>query len=196
MLEFEERLQAYDGGQLTDVPGFCQLVVELSGTATAKSASDSRQDVMDALFASQFGLDNCPRQDCGSAGQDFDMRSASSGQEQHFMHPLMARDLMAAPMTNNEFALQSSGKKMRRKGMPLWKKRAIEAQMYPSELLTDISGTTSYKVKSMSPAERDLVLYKRKLRNRESARRSRERRKLLEQLEFTLFDSPNIPTSF
>jgi len=113
------------------------------------------------------------------------------------MHPVVSRDVLASPMSENNLAREeSNGKKLRRKGMPLWKKRAIEAQMYPSELLKDISGTTSYKVKSMSPEERDLVLYKRKLRNRESARRSRERRKLFEQLEFTLFDSPNISASF
>lgn len=50
----------------------------------------------------------------------------------------------------------------------------------PSELSDpiDIRGTTALQVKTMSPVERELVLLKRKLRNRESARRSRQKKQL------------------
>lgn len=43
--------------------------------------------------------------------------------------------------------------------------------------LKDIAGTTAAMAKKMSKGERDLMLWKRKLRNRESARRSRQRKK-------------------
>lgn len=42
--------------------------------------------------------------------------------------------------------------------------------------LRDLHGVTAARAKSMTPEERDLVLLKRKLRNRESARRSNMRK--------------------
>mmetsp|Transcript_3531 Transcript_3531/g.10659 ORF Transcript_3531/g.10659 Transcript_3531/m.10659 type:complete len:257 (+) Transcript_3531:168-938(+) len=62
------------------------------------------------------------------------------------------------------------------KTISLEEKRKFEEIMFPKEALADISGTTSSKAKHMTSEQRALVLYKRKLRNRESARRSRQRR--------------------
>lgn len=58
----------------------------------------------------------------------------------------------------------------------LKEKRIREARQFPKEVLKNLDGTTSAEVRKMSAAERELVLYKRKLRNRESARRSRVKR--------------------
>lgn len=58
----------------------------------------------------------------------------------------------------------------------LREKRAREAAQFPRALLRNLSGTTSAEVRKMSTEERALVLFKRKLRNRESARRSRQKR--------------------
>lgn len=58
----------------------------------------------------------------------------------------------------------------------LKEKREREARQFPRSLLTSLDGTTSAEVRKMSAEERELVLYKRKLRNRESARRSRQKR--------------------
>mmetsp|Transcript_11247 Transcript_11247/g.46968 ORF Transcript_11247/g.46968 Transcript_11247/m.46968 type:complete len:210 (-) Transcript_11247:352-981(-) len=61
--------------------------------------------------------------------------------------------------------------------MSLEEKRRLEALKYPKEKLGDLSGTTSSQAKKMSKEEREIVLHKRKLRNRLSAQRSRERRR-------------------
>lgn len=58
----------------------------------------------------------------------------------------------------------------------LKEKREREARQFPKEVLKNLEGTTSAEVRKMNPTERELVLYKRKLRNRESARRSRQKR--------------------
>lgn len=58
----------------------------------------------------------------------------------------------------------------------LKEKRAKEAAQFPREMLGSLEGTTSAEVRKMNAAERELVLYKRKLRNRDSARRSRQKR--------------------
>ncbi|PXF49673.1 hypothetical protein BWQ96_00551 [Gracilariopsis chorda] len=55
-------------------------------------------------------------------------------------------------------------------------KREREAALFPKEVLADLEGTTSAEVRKMNPSQRELVLYKRKLRNRLSARRSRQKR--------------------
>lgn len=47
---------------------------------------------------------------------------------------------------------------------------------YSAEMLLDLAGSTSAEVRRMSEDERALVHYKRRLRNRESAKRSRARR--------------------
>lgn len=47
---------------------------------------------------------------------------------------------------------------------------------FPAELLLDLAGSTSAEVRRMNEEERALVHYKRRLRNRESAKRSRARR--------------------
>lgn len=58
----------------------------------------------------------------------------------------------------------------------LKEKRLREARMFPRAVLGNLAGTTSAEVRKMNATERELVLYKRKLRNRESARRSRQKR--------------------
>lgn len=58
----------------------------------------------------------------------------------------------------------------------LKEKREREARQFPRALLSNLDGTTSAEVRKMTSEERELVLYKRKLRNRESARRSRQKR--------------------
>lgn len=58
----------------------------------------------------------------------------------------------------------------------LKEKREREAKQFPKEVLGNLDGTTSAEVRKMNATERELVLYKRKLRNRESARRSRQKR--------------------
>lgn len=60
--------------------------------------------------------------------------------------------------------------------MSLKEKREREARQFPREILGNLDGTTSAEVRKMNATERELVLYKRKLRNRESARRSRQKR--------------------
>lgn len=61
-------------------------------------------------------------------------------------------------------------------GVSLKEKREREARQFPREILGNLDGTTSAEVRKMNATERELVLYKRKLRNRESARRSRQKR--------------------
>lgn len=50
------------------------------------------------------------------------------------------------------------------------------ADSFPAEMLLDLAGSTSAEVRRMNEDERALVHYKRRLRNRESAKRSRARR--------------------
>mmetsp|Transcript_6337 Transcript_6337/g.19145 ORF Transcript_6337/g.19145 Transcript_6337/m.19145 type:complete len:287 (-) Transcript_6337:1729-2589(-) len=54
---------------------------------------------------------------------------------------------------------------------------AAKGTVLQANALKDISGTTAAAARRMTPTERDLMLYKRKLRNRESARKSRLRKK-------------------
>lgn len=68
------------------------------------------------------------------------------------------------------------GRVEKRPPRSLKEKREKEARQFPSSLLGNLEGTTSAEVRKMNHAERELVLYKRKLRNRESARRSRQKR--------------------
>lgn len=49
-------------------------------------------------------------------------------------------------------------------------------ESFPAEMLSDLTGSTSAEVRRMNEDERALVHYKRRLRNRESAKRSRARR--------------------
>lgn len=61
------------------------------------------------------------------------------------------------------------------------KKRSLELvsmtdDAFPAEMLLDLAGSTSAEVRRMNDDERALVHYKRRLRNRESAKRSRARR--------------------
>lgn len=51
-----------------------------------------------------------------------------------------------------------------------------EVENFPAEMLLDLAGSTSAEVRRMNENERALVHYKRRLRNRESAKRSRARR--------------------
>jgi len=73
--------------------------------------------------------------------------------------------------------LESAERKVRR-GVKLTRKerRALENKMFPKEVLGDLHGTTSIDVRRMTEEERKLVYFKRKLRNRESAKRSRMKR--------------------
>lgn len=45
--------------------------------------------------------------------------------------------------------------------------------------VTDLSGTTAHRGRKMTSTERDIMLYKRKLRNRDSASRSRKKKKMI-----------------
>ena len=71
---------------------------------------------------------------------------------------------------------ERQGWKKDERRLSLKEKRELEARMFPKELLRNLDGTTSAQVRKMNTTERDLVLFKRKLRNRESARRSRIKR--------------------
>lgn len=53
---------------------------------------------------------------------------------------------------------------------------ALLPDHFPAEMLLDLAGSTSAQVRRMNDDERALVHYKRRLRNRESAKRSRARR--------------------
>ena len=55
-------------------------------------------------------------------------------------------------------------------------KMSDEVENFPAEMLLDLAGSTSAEVRRMNENERALVHYKRRLRNRESAKRSRARR--------------------
>lgn len=68
-------------------------------------------------------------------------------------------------------------------GKPQLKKPAVamptsptNPDSFPAEMLLDLAGSTSAEVRRMNEDERALVHYKRRLRNRESAKRSRARR--------------------
>lgn len=75
----------------------------------------------------------------------------------------------------------------------LKEKRIREARQFPKEFLKNLDGTTSAEVRKMNPTERELVLYKRKLRNRESARRSRQKRQAtLAELQNEVDDLANV----
>lgn len=75
----------------------------------------------------------------------------------------------------------------------LKEKRQWEAKQFPKEVLTNLEGTTSAEVRKMNAVERELVLYKRKLRNRESARRSRQKRQAtLAELQDEIDDLVNV----
>lgn len=63
-------------------------------------------------------------------------------------------------------------KKIRRKRMT----KEEEARFTPDQL-KDLSGTTAAKSRKMTPKERDIMLHKRRLRNRESAARSRDKQR-------------------
>lgn len=56
------------------------------------------------------------------------------------------------------------------------KKRRTADSRFPDHLLRDLGGSTSAEVRRMNEDQRALVHYKRRLRNRESAKRSRARR--------------------
>lgn len=60
--------------------------------------------------------------------------------------------------------------------LSLSEKRRLEMARFPDSALSSLEGTTSAEVRKMSPEDRALVLFKRKLRNRDSARRSRQKR--------------------
>ncbi|EME30831.1 hypothetical protein Gasu2_25310 [Galdieria sulphuraria] len=47
--------------------------------------------------------------------------------------------------------------------------------------VTDLSGTTANRGRKMTPRERDIMLFKRKLRNRDSASRSRMKKKMIKE---------------
>lgn len=77
----------------------------------------------------------------------------------------------------------------------LKEKREREARQFPKEILGNLDGTTSAEVRKMNATQRELVLYKRKLRNRESARRSRQKRQAtLAELQGEIDDLMQITT--
>mmetsp|Transcript_42135 Transcript_42135/g.103678 ORF Transcript_42135/g.103678 Transcript_42135/m.103678 type:complete len:269 (+) Transcript_42135:206-1012(+) len=55
-------------------------------------------------------------------------------------------------------------------------KQAEERKKFPRDKIGDLKGVTSMAVRNMTKDERELVLHKRKLRNRESAKKSRARK--------------------
>lgn len=59
---------------------------------------------------------------------------------------------------------------------PRQKSKPLDPDTFPAEALLDLAGSTSAEVRRMNDDERALVHYKRRLRNRESAKRSRARR--------------------
>lgn len=68
--------------------------------------------------------------------------------------------------------------------------------LYSAEMLIDLAGSTSAKVRRMSDNERALVHYKRRLRNRESAKRSRARRQAtLKEIQKELTDLRDVTAS-
>uniref|UniRef100_A0A7S1TNA5 BZIP domain-containing protein n=1 Tax=Erythrolobus australicus TaxID=1077150 RepID=A0A7S1TNA5_9RHOD len=75
-----------------------------------------------------------------------------------------------APVSRVDCASQSEGN-----GVASLYSEADDPELVPLE------GTTAVAVKNMSPQEREIVLLKRKLRNRESARRSREKKDITVQ---------------
>ncbi|KAJ8903775.1 hypothetical protein NDN08_000309 [Rhodosorus marinus] len=58
------------------------------------------------------------------------------------------------------------------------RKRIVIPRALVEEAMRDLDGTTAARAKHMSNQERDLVLLKRKLRNRESAKRSNMKRQM------------------
>mmetsp|Transcript_3867 Transcript_3867/g.16663 ORF Transcript_3867/g.16663 Transcript_3867/m.16663 type:complete len:146 (-) Transcript_3867:1641-2078(-) len=58
------------------------------------------------------------------------------------------------------------------------RKRVVIPRDLVEEAMRDLDGTTAARAKHMSNQERDLVLLKRKLRNRESAKRSNMKRQM------------------
>ncbi|KAJ8907666.1 hypothetical protein NDN08_007775 [Rhodosorus marinus] len=189
------------GFDLGDVADLQKLVIELSESPIQSVAATPS---MDAVLGAQFGSDLL--QEVPSFGISWirsDYPKPDPSVPKHWVHPedgmdhvysdlSQSSDLSDHSRDTTEGIRESEHKKysfsdvsqktITKRGLPLWEKRALEAQKFPADLLGDISGTTSSKVKAMSPEERELVLFKRKLRNRESARRSRERRRMLERL--------------
>lgn len=87
---------------------------------------------------------------------------------------------LAAGDVERDDARAGSSKKRRAETVakPELKKKlaAMESDCFPAEMLLDLAGSTSAEVRRMNDDERALVHYKRRLRNRESAKRSRARR--------------------
>lgn len=70
------------------------------------------------------------------------------------------------------------------------------AELYPAEMLVNLAGSTSAQVRRMNADERALVHYKRRLRNRESAKRSRARRQAtLREIQSELSDLREVTAS-
>lgn len=92
---------------------------------------------------------------------------------------------------NDAFESDSSGHATPHRVSPPLKKRRSDSDIdktrkqqakqqlpesFPPEMLRDLAGSTSAEVRRMTEDERALVHYKRRLRNRESAKRSRAKR--------------------
>lgn len=118
------------------------------------------------------------------AGEDMGQESVLSDLTNH-----------SQPPRTESTSVEKPTRRRRKGGMSLAEKRARESKMFPKEKLLDISGTTSSEVRRMTQNERELVRYKRKLRNRESARRSRERSRMRER-ELALASTPQDVTMF
>ncbi len=78
-----------------------------------------------------------------------------------------------ANKSRNAPVIEGNNEKGNLAGPPQKKSRLLE---FPADALLDLSGSSSAEVRRMGENERALVHYKRRLRNRESAKRSRARR--------------------
>mmetsp|Transcript_294 Transcript_294/g.706 ORF Transcript_294/g.706 Transcript_294/m.706 type:complete len:209 (-) Transcript_294:579-1205(-) len=182
---------------LADVADLQNFVVELTESPIQSGAGTPS---MDAVLGAQFGSDlieEVPTFGTGYTRNEYSepdfcapslWMSPEDGGDHVYSDLSQSSELSDDHSRDTTEEVRASEHKMPKKtiakrSIALWEKRAIEAQKFPADLLGDISGTTSSKVKDMSPEERELVLFKRKLRNRESARRSRERRRMMERLK-------------
>lgn len=104
----------------------------------------------------------------------------SARQKRHSPPPSDSTDLDSDPSESDSSAhvdASPSPPQKKRRSELTADDKAEEAEVnFPAEMLLDLSGSTSAEVRRMNEDERALVHYKRRLRNRESAKRSRARR--------------------
>lgn len=92
--------------------------------------------------------------------------------------PIIPSPIPAAPPSQGRRARQSKGVgkrtgKIRRHRLA----KETEAQLNAAVQENDLTGTTAAQSRKMTPVQRDIMLHKRRLRNRASAARSREKQR-------------------